>query len=234
VLEASPQLTDTLFARNRLGIGAAVSVQNGSAGFSRCIFEANFYDEGAGAGAGLIAEYSEIEIDQCRFSSNRAHSGGAIYATYSVLTVTNSTFNDNQAESLAGAVYLSNYLMPSSTFHHNLFVGNSVLGKGGALFLEMGPSSLSHNTIVGNSAKVGGGVFLYSYCEPVISNNLITHNVGYNLYNDPAWPCSVTLTNNGLYSPSGPTHNLDSLDPSNTLEDPNNDTALTGELARHL
>jgi predicted outer membrane repeat protein len=115
-----------------------------------CRFESNRGDNGAAIAA------ASSQISDCLFTGNAAFgSGGAIYAGYA--TIFNSEFRGNAAEADGGAAWIGLGMIERSQFLHN------TAHRGGAVFVATG-SVVGTNSVFARNAAIsaGGAVFIGS------------------------------------------------------------------------
>jgi len=103
-------LTGCTFTGNSALNGGAVKANKGKASMTNCSFQGNwtflaggYFD---GIGGALIAEFHELELQNCIFSGNRAASyGGGAYLSHCEATLTNCTIVGNSAEATRDGYY---------------------------------------------------------------------------------------------------------------------------------
>ncbi len=187
--------------------GGGAAVVRGLSRFTNCVFSNNYvamsYD--STGGGGLYASGTSIEVDACRFASNRADQtdafhltlGGGLLVVCDTVMVSASTFTGNFA-GLAGATFgigggicaVSN----SITIQNNRIDSNSVVSGGGGagafgggVYLK-GSGHFGYNLVRRNSCwagagghstaeanSLGGGAWIQG--EIVTSNNTFSANV---------------------------------------------------------
>ena len=138
------------------------------------------FDSEAGFGGGaLYARYgSTIDIQDSKFSGNKAENdGGVMYAiSNGTITVKDSTFDSNSARYGGGVVY--SYYYSSITIHSSQFSNNEA-GNAGGVFHVFYSSTLSlvNTTFDRNKAGYIGGVLHTFYLSTVtIDRSLFNNN----------------------------------------------------------
>lgn len=123
---------------------------------------------------------------------------------------------------LNGVSGLNIYDVPSGTeilVTHNRFQDNFSSAGSAALDVDASTVVASHNTFVGNTSPRGGAIYGES-CILTLKDNLITHSVGFNIFNDEDRPCEMEIAYNTIFSPTGQNINTGTLDGTNSTEDP--------------
>ena len=169
------------FTFNSAETGAAVAAFNGNLTIDRCHFQDNiavvdagsllvfngtlklfssvFYNNTASGKGGAIfltaSNSTKLSVVQCH--NNTARDGGCLYVfTSRDLIVRKSILSKNSAGN-GGALYCDGVL--DSKIVDTTFAENSVLDKGGGIFLSASPQmELRNCNVNNNSAKTGGGL----------------------------------------------------------------------------
>jgi len=114
------------------------------------------------------------------FVGNIVHhvGGAAIYIEDAAPVISGNTFVDNLSYTDGGAlaVYTIDYPYYQATITNNMFISNTALAKGGAIYLQSAQPLISSNSILSNTALMGAGIFANYYSEASIENNLIAYN----------------------------------------------------------
>lgn len=166
----------------------------------------------ADGGGGVFAGASTIKIES---SSFRNLLWGGV-----MLNGTAGQVSDSEFDNIRESAVVINYT-PSNqqvTLSRNLIHGSRTNRLQGAIDVDGGTVFLSHNTIIGNATRYGG--VAGESCTLTLRSNILAHNVGYNLFVDPDYPCSVDAKDNTLFTPSGRNYNNGTLDSSNSFQDP--------------
>lgn len=150
------------------------------------------FDEGAGAselgyceikeskglgereGAIRLINFSNLVIDNCTFTNNKAFTGGAIYLENASPRITNSTFTGNSDSFLGGSIYMED---SRAELIDNVFTGAQDVRSGGAIYMKDSSPSILRNRFTGNSANDGGALYLDN-SSPSIRFSVINNNTG--------------------------------------------------------
>jgi len=144
--ESQILLDHCTFERNRAvavsestGSGGALSLGSCTVTLADCDFTDNEADT---SGGGIVAQWTEIDMDDCTFTANVAHDqgGGGMTAAQCWLLIDNCSFTSNVADSTNGA--------------------------GGGLYNWLSHVRIRDCSFVGNSAWRGGGLRLGA-CWPI-------------------------------------------------------------------
>ncbi len=166
--------------------GAGLYNGGGNLTISQCAFVRNgvnaFYYYYGGA---IYSEGGSLTILDSRFEENAATGYSAGVAVHdSVTNIQRSTFLNNHitVEGGSGAVFLST--SPSFTIQDSLFISNTALHGGGAIFND-GTMTLINNTFLGNSTQgacdqqaCGGAIRtngVMTITNSLISDNYVMH-----------------------------------------------------------
>ena len=126
----------------------------------------NFIDNGAKQNGGVFyVEMSSLWLNESRFQNNKAHRGGVMYTIKSNIDIDNCSFTFNKAGITGGSLFLydhSNTAIKSSTFSDN-----SASSFGGALsaFSDSKVHVHDKTTFQSNSAYCGGAIFVHGATE---------------------------------------------------------------------
>jgi len=140
-------------------------------------------------------------IRNCSILNNTAEVGGGVYAGNGVV-LDQIYVRDNQSEQDGGGIYAG---LKCKVNGGSYFSNQSLLGKGGGLYLDSG-SDIVDSLVVSNSALLGGGI--YASNSNTIRNTLIMFNqagTGGGVYDqNSAWiTLSRILDNQSLNGPGG-------------------------------
>lgn len=116
------QVVDCLFESNMAGNGGGLYVAGGSATVTRCTFFDNFCITSAHGGA--IAGSTNVTVENCTLSSNRAGptgQGGGVYIVGGNWTVRNSTISGNTS-TMGGGIRLAG----GSLTMHSAIIANNI------------------------------------------------------------------------------------------------------------
>lgn len=154
-------------------------------------------------------------ILQVKSSSFRNLIWGGVMLSGTSGRIEDSLFENNQEATL-----IINFT-PSGTLvvlARNLIQGTRSSAFQGVIDLDEGRAYLENNTILGNISRYGaiGG----EACSLVLRNNILFRNFGYNLFEEPNYPCTIDAKYNTFYNPSGLNYNNGTLDSTNSLLDP--------------
>ena len=121
--------------------------------------------------------------------------GGGIYCNQSSthLTIANVTISGNAASDNGGGIYLST---SSLTMTNVTIIGNTASDNGGGIFCDTSSPTITNVTISGNAASDNGGGIYYFYGSiPIISNSIISHNIGnYGIWDIEPGSSSITYS----------------------------------------
>ena len=160
-------LNNCVFSGNNVksGYGGAVGATRGSVIANGCIFTGNYatYNKtDSGTGGTIYIGEGTVEVNNCRFTDNTAHQrGGGIALINGSITSTNSIFTQNGAVNSAtvgkgGAIYIQ---LGNLTVSNSDFLRNASKENGGAIYALEAPVSLSNSSFVGNTGVNGGGLY---------------------------------------------------------------------------
>lgn len=166
------------------GNANAIFSENSILTINNSKFIGNFVDhENVYAGMGTITNVStsELYLDNCTFSDNRALYGGAI-SSDGILNINSCSFSNNSAGQMGGGIYNRGNL----AITNSLFTKNSTGRYGGAIFSNSNQPSVynifTNITITDNTAgTMGSGLFTDCLMAPVIRNTIIWGNNGSDL-----------------------------------------------------
>ncbi len=198
IKNASPTFLDCNIYGNTVeeegSLGGGVYCSGSSSVFERCWIKANT----AGEGGGIYAEGGDIELRNCRFTSNHSnwdHGGGAQLISGGHLIET-CYFDSNTTTTGdgAGAFVSGGSLVRNSVFVANhsydgggLYCGNAVIENcvfaensvdrwGGAIFGIGGPTSITDCLFLRNHSAWDGGALALEYSDPLIRRCLFIDN----------------------------------------------------------
>lgn len=115
----------------------------------KCTFTSN---KANGRGGGAVYAFSHIDINSCKFNSNKAgQDGGAVFGCKN-LFIKNSKFNYNTAKKYGGAVYFKCHAM----------AGQYINGKWVSDIIYF-TNSIQSSTFKKNVAKKGGAIYGFKY-----------------------------------------------------------------------
>ena len=105
--------------------------------------------------------------------------GGAIYVQDAAPVIERNTFIGNLADKDGGAlaVYTTGVPIPQAVVANNVFISNSALAKGGAIYLQGASPEIRANHILSNTALSGAGIHANDHCSARVEGNLIAYNV---------------------------------------------------------
>ena len=109
---------------------SSLTLDNGAMSTSSC-------DDTTCVGGLAYLTYGRLSMNSIVMSSSTAYRGGAVYAQYSNLTMEDCTFTSNSASSGGGGVYMRN---SRATIHRSTFTSNYAAvnsgGNGGGIFAD--------------------------------------------------------------------------------------------------
>ena len=112
-----------------------------------------------GAGA-LYCESNEIQMNNCKFTENKAPYGGALYL-YGIQSgiLKNIETKANEARTIAGSIFMSS----CSITMDSLIVSDSKAELGGGLYFAGGGNPVIRNSTIRNclASQDGGGIYVY-------------------------------------------------------------------------
>jgi len=157
------------------GFGGAILIANfDNIDINNCTIE---YCGAEFGGAIAMVEGSSPSISNTNFNFNRSSFGGGIYIeNQSNPTLINLNISNNFANREGGAIHSSNLSAPNII---NCLINNNLSSKyGGGIFLSTNTQpTLTNNTIVYNKAGIyGGGIYCKSNSQPVIFNSIVYYN----------------------------------------------------------
>ena len=124
-------------------------------------------------GGGLLCIDSSITLRHCVFVENEAGWGGGLLFWGSASYVEQVWVADNEALTNGGGIYCTTG--DRTEFVYVTVVGNTTLGRGGALVANDCMPSLSHCTLHGNG-DLGGAIWILNGASPTVSNSIISEN----------------------------------------------------------
>ncbi len=159
--------------------GGGLAVLNSQISLSNVAINNSF---SAGGGAGFYAYNSYVDADSLAIEYNQATgSGGGVYSDMSDLTISNSIMSHNLTFKYGGGIY---HNAGHLELNNNLIQYNNANGvqmRGGGISLTSTTSPvLSNNTISSNSGYNGGGISMQNCTSVKISGNKIVNNVATN------------------------------------------------------
>jgi Secretion system C-terminal sorting domain len=196
---ASPTIRNCVFSNNTGGTGGALSLSQSSSVITNCVFVsniANYY-----AGGAIYSYYSEPQISNSVFSSNKAKQGGAIFNSNSNSQIIYSTFTGNSASVIAGAIYNS-YSSPTIT--NSIIFGNTANANNYNNIYDLsGISNISYSDIegfIGGTNNINSKPIFFQPSLPAGSDGIwITADDGLQLLNNS--PClGIGTTGTGIPS----------------------------------
>ncbi len=136
----------------------------------------------ARVGGALVANHSNISIDNCCFEANKANVGGAIFSEFnSSINISNSVFTSNQATDcnnqlcFGGSLFVNHGV--SMYLHNCTFDNNTSKGYGGVGASFNGTIVMSQSSIRANVAfRSGGAVALFYQSSILVHNNSMFEN----------------------------------------------------------
>ena len=162
-----------------------------------------------------------------RIMENWSDFGGAMFCdTDSNATLKNNHITDNFATFAGGGICCGAYAGQTSIINNqiignyswtggglasenlgnniklygNLFCGNYVSGRGGAILTMYGDPNIINNSIVNNRSVVGSGISIETGSAPQIINNIITFNqLGHGIYCSGTQPYPIDIFSNDVY-----------------------------------
>ncbi|HCU25472.1 MAG TPA: hypothetical protein DF383_10685 [Deltaproteobacteria bacterium] len=140
----------------------------------------NFFNNHALADAGGAVQTTRPAIiDSCLFVGNSANDTGGALHNDGPLNLSNSLFDSNVADGANGGALTIDFPaeVQNCTFVSNLALVSTTVpgrgGRGGAVYVDNGPSTLVNSTFFGNFAEGnGGGLYFETGTEVVTVNNL--------------------------------------------------------------
>jgi hypothetical protein len=174
----------------------AIELMDGKMIVEDCQFADNFL---SGEIGGAIMVWNQAEIRNCLFENNRGglHGGGIRWVNQGGGIVEQCMFRNNQAEYGAGIDLLYGDFV---TVRHNLFVADTALGLGGAVYLGSADSvQLINNTVDGchSFEELGGGFSLNASVGLNVVDNIIVNCGGFGIWENGT--CTGTLDYNDCY-----------------------------------
>lgn len=169
---SNPSISNTVFSDNYGNYGAAVSLNNGSAKFTNCVFKAN---RANGRGGAVDIRGASPTFTNCFFSGNSAGiegGGGAVYNFSGRPTFVNNIFYQNEADATGAnknisAVYGgengSNY---GAVFINNTFYQNENTSTG----------ALASNNSTVQVLAINGSGTAFSDKKTYLYNNIFFNN----------------------------------------------------------
>lgn len=236
VEDGAPSLAHLKFTRNTVtsqgdsfqgsGQGGGLYVQNVGTLIHHLRVDSNEADNGGG----MAINEGSIVLEDSVFTGNRANDNDSQSVAFYILGGTHSvqrcTFRSSDAggrdapaagASNATAVFQDIVAEDNRTGGLGFEFGDYVLRRArvtGNMYVGLGFHHATliaeQVTIANNMDPVVGGVRSSTDCSATFINSLITHNAGYNFYNDSSHPCASTFVATSLYSPTGPNENLTS------------------------
>lgn len=133
-----------------------------------CTFISNGLTSSYGGAIHMVGKDSELVVESCVFSSNKAISGGgAIYGDNTTITLSNSVVEYSNNVQYGGALLMSRgtkFTVNSCTFR------NCTSNIGGLLYLNGGSFSIWNSTAVGCRAQLGAVLYHVSEQTSSVSN----------------------------------------------------------------
>lgn len=196
LINTSPSVKNCLLHRNRADLGGGVAILSSASEpvFTRCTFNSNWANEGAGAvnwiagpvfnecvfsdnvafsgGGGVMNMQANPSFVDCSFIGNSADAGGGMENNESNPTITNSNFTENKARN-GGGMFNGSGLI---TLNGCGFSGNTAEADGGGLHNIATQVSFSKCFFQGNRADQRGGAMRNDRATVVIRNSRITGN----------------------------------------------------------
>lgn len=132
----------------------------------------------AGNGGGGVYAYSmaDITISGSKFRANNARTGGGLYLEHNdVVSIHDNMFAFNEVQKGAAGYSIGS---TTSTWEHNVFLGNTAEGEGGGAYFENEPDlRMRNNDFLANNAESGGGVMLDDSAAEFV-NNILAYSLG--------------------------------------------------------
>jgi predicted outer membrane repeat protein len=144
---------------------------------THCYISGNGTSEATAAGGGICCLFSNMMVENCKITENKADSGGGIYLQSSNVTITNCIISNNMARYYGGGIECWNDC--SGIISSCVVSGNVAYDDGGGISCDQTRSSpliITNNQIVFNRARsAGGGIELW-HSNPIIKNCIIAGN----------------------------------------------------------
>ena len=157
---AYPDLSNSIFEKNKAASGGGIFSQNGAtATLNNVSFLEN---EAANYGGGIYCGGTG-DFNALQMKGNKAKNGGGAYLA-GAANFTNALVTGNYVSERGGGIYIDN---AAPVLTNNTLAGNNaLLGGGGIYASSSGNSKIRNSVIYGNSTALSGSVkFFYSFVE---------------------------------------------------------------------
>jgi len=167
------------------GSGRAIFIQDGATEIIRNNVISGFVTSYQGAGIKIQDPGTMPTIINNYFINNSTSAqGGAIYVENASPLIIGNTFINNHADKDGGAaaVYTIGAPLQQAVIRDNVFMYNTALAKGGAIYLQESQTLVRGNRIIHNTARAGAGIFVNIPCSAgraLIQDNCIAYNKTY-------------------------------------------------------
>lgn len=148
------------FENNKAGYGGAIaSFKTANTKIENAIFDQNIAEEQGGA----ILNWSEIDVKNTKFNTNKADFGGAIFSKKKLVSA-NNTFVDNKASKSGGAIYQdknSKMKVSKSEFKNNEGAYGGAISTSSSANIDIAKTAMKlyEVKIIENKGLLGAGVF---------------------------------------------------------------------------
>jgi len=189
-----PVIEDCAIAGNKAmdGRGGGIYLDYSASVIIHCDISGN---TASGNGGGVYCyNESDPKITGCMISGNLAGSeGGGFYCgDYSNYTISDSTISGNSAGQYGGGLCCRGPVPSWGASHpprvtNCLISGNRAEETGGGLYLNRISPEITNSAISSNfAAQVGGGVFCHIDGKPILTNTILSQNIGHAIYENAA------------------------------------------------